>query len=87
MPNAQPNQEIVQEIYRALVLLGAEADLLGTVGSWGNSLPEADVLGNLKAWNLQTAKDVTRRTEHYEMTFHRPACIPDAAREMSLQAR
>ena len=36
MQNSKPNPEIVSEIYRALVLLGAQPDLLGTVGSWGD---------------------------------------------------
>lgn len=63
-----PNREIVSEIYRALVLLGAENDLLGTVGSWGQSLPEADVLANLRAWNEAVSAQVKERIEHYEMS-------------------
>lgn len=62
------NQEIVVEIYLALVLLGAESDLLGTVGSWGDSLPEEDVLSGLKAWNEATLKEIKGRVEHYALS-------------------
>ena len=46
-----PNREIINELYKTLVLLGADNALLGTIGSWGDSLPEADVLANLQGWN------------------------------------
>jgi hypothetical protein len=65
------NPEIKSEIYRSLVLLGAESDLLSTVGSWGESLPDEDVLANLKAWNDATLKESRERIEHYEMTSRR----------------
>ena len=64
------NREIVNEIYRAFALLGAEADLLGTVGSWGDSLPDEHVLANLRAWNNVTLKELKGRIEH---------CVPSAA--------
>jgi hypothetical protein len=69
-----PNREIVNELYRSLVLLGAESDLLGTVGSWGDSLPEDDVLANLKGWNEATVKELKERIEHYEISCRRPVC-------------
>jgi len=65
---SSPNREIVHELYRTLVLLGAGSDLLGTVGSWGDSLPEGDVLANLKGWNEATLKEVRQRIEHYEIS-------------------
>jgi len=77
MQNYQPNQEIVQELYRTLILLGAESDVLGVVGSWGNSLPEEDVLASLKAWNLATQNKLSQRTAHYEASFCRAAYDPD----------
>jgi hypothetical protein len=77
MQNNQPNQEIVQELYRTLILLGAESDVLGAVGSWGNSLPDEDVLASLRAWNLATQNKLDRRTAHYEATFCRAAYDPD----------
>ena len=68
-----PNTEIKTEIYRALVLLGADNGLLGAIGSWGESLPDEEVLQNLKGWNESTARETRERIQHYEMTSHRPA--------------
>jgi hypothetical protein len=87
MENTQPNAEIVSELYRTLVLLGAEFDLLGTIGSWGDSLSDADVLDNLRAWNAATVKQLTSRIEHCEILSRRPACIQAGGQEMSLQAQ
>jgi hypothetical protein len=82
-----PKREIVEEIYRAMVLLGADNGLLGTIGSWGNALPDEDVLANLRGWNQTTLKETTTRIQHYEMTFPRPACIPDEGRQTAPPAR
>jgi hypothetical protein len=72
MSNDNTNREIVQELYRTLVLLGADNGLLGTVGSWGDSLPDEDVLENLRAWNDATLQEITQRIEHYETSsLHR----------------
>ena len=65
------NREIIEELYRTLVLLGADDGLLGTVGSWGDSLPDKDVLAGLRGWNQATLKETTARIKHCEMTFHR----------------
>lgn len=73
------NREIVNEVYRALVLLGADSDLLGTIGSWGDSLPESDVLANLKGWNHATQKEITQRIEHCEKSFPLSGCTRVAA--------
>jgi len=75
------NREIIEELYRALVLLGADSDLLATVGSWGDSLPDEDVLANLKAWNEATAKEATGRIEHFEMSSRRPSGSRDESRK------
>ncbi len=66
-------REIINELYHAFVLLGAEADLLGTVASWKDSLPDRDVLLNLKAWNKATLEELRQRIEHYGMSCHLPA--------------
>ncbi len=68
-----PNREIVQELYRTLVLMGADSGLLGTVGSWGDSLSDDDVLENLRAWNSATLQEITQRIEHYETASPRQA--------------
>lgn len=77
--------DIKAEIYRALVLLGAGSDLLGSVGSWGDSLPDEDVLAGLCAWNAATLAEVKGRTEHYEMTCPRPVCSQGAAQQTPAQ--
>jgi hypothetical protein len=82
-----PNRQIVSELYRSLVLLGADNGLLGTVGSWGESLPDEDVLANLKAWNEGTLKETTGRIEHYGMSFHHPADSQDAGQQNDREER
>lgn len=71
--------EIKAEIYRSLVLLGADNGLLGTVASWGEELPDHDVLLNLRGWNKETLKESKGRIEHYGMTFPHPVCSQDEA--------
>jgi len=44
-------RKIVDEIYLALKDLNAPPLLLGIVGSWGDTLTEAEVLAALKSWN------------------------------------
>jgi hypothetical protein len=73
------NRQIVDEIYRSLVLLGAGSDLLGTVGSWGDSLPDQDVLANLKGWNSATTKELTQRIECRGTICQVPDCSPVVA--------
>lgn len=65
------NREVVSEIYKAMQKLGAESDLLGIVGSWGDSLPESNVLAMLKEWNQPTG-----RTEPRETISHHQAYSP-----------
>lgn len=43
--------EIRSEIFRALEYLGADRKLLATVGSWGDTLDDVEVLKLLKQWN------------------------------------
>jgi hypothetical protein len=76
-----PNPEIVREIYRAFVLLGADHELLSSVGSWGDSLPDRDVLANLKGWNEAFLAEIRARTQHYEMTSRPQACNQDEVRK------
>jgi hypothetical protein len=83
----KPNREIINEIYRAFVLLGAANDLLGTVGSWGDSLSESNVLSGLRAWNSATLADIKGRIGHYEMSCPHQGDSPDAAPERLLAAQ
>ena len=84
MRDCQVNQEIVSELYRTLVLLGAESDLLGTVGSWGDSLSDQDVLSNLKMWNQESMRGIKARIEQSEIPYRRQDDIPLLAPETSL---
>jgi hypothetical protein len=79
-------REIIGELYRALVLLGADSGLLGTVGSWGDSLPEKDTLSDLKAWNEATLVEVRACIGHYEKSCPHPAYSQGEARRTSAKA-
>lgn len=43
--------EIRIEIYKAFEKLNADKRLLATIGSWGDTLEDAEVLDLLKMWN------------------------------------
>jgi len=77
------DREIIGELYRALVLLGAQADLLGTVGSWKDCLPDEDVLSGLRAWNEDHLKTLKGRIGHYEISCPRSADIHRAPLQTS----
>lgn len=81
------NREIIRELYCALALLGADNGLLGAVGSWGESLPDEDVLANLKGWNEATLAEIKGRIEHYETSYRHPAYIRGEAHRTASQAR
>lgn len=53
--------EIKNEIYWALSLLGAKSDLLSTVGSWKDTMPDEDILAGLRAWNEWKRKELSER--------------------------
>ena len=59
---------VVLEIYRSLVLLGADSLLLGVVGSWGDSLPESEVMDGIRCWNEERLELLKQRIGHYEIT-------------------
>jgi hypothetical protein len=41
----------VWQVNRVLEFLGADIYLLATVGSWGDTLPDEQVLDDLRTWN------------------------------------
>lgn len=49
-------EQIRSEIYRALDLLGADREFLGTIGLGGDTLNDEEVFGLLKEWNTEEAK-------------------------------
>ena len=74
------SQKIAAELYRTLVLLGADHQLLGAVGSWADGEPEQDVLENLEAWNAATSQELKTRIQSYEESCSYRAYTPGAAR-------
>lgn len=50
--------EIHAEIMTALRTLGADRELLATVGSWGDTLEDAEILRLLKEWNNSAAHNI-----------------------------
>ncbi len=46
-----PIDEVKLELYRAFHSLGADEILLGTLKSWCQGAPDADVLADLRNWN------------------------------------
>ena len=56
---------IIRELHKALILLGADNCLLGTVNSWKKSLPDEMVLSSIQHWNEVTAEKLQERIEDY----------------------
>ena len=56
MENLTIEQQIRSEIYRAFEILGAGAELLATIGSWGDTLDDSEILRVLKEWNTEEAR-------------------------------
>jgi hypothetical protein len=79
MGNQSLNRAIQDELCRSLALLGAGSDLLGTVGSWGDSLPDEDVLTNLRCWNDATANEIKQRIEQFGTSSRQSDCSSVAA--------
>ncbi len=61
------DRQIILELYHAFALLGADFDLLGTVGSWKNSMSDEYTLSSLKAWNKVTFEELSQLVKHYEI--------------------
>ncbi|RJR09334.1 hypothetical protein C4588_04980 [Candidatus Parcubacteria bacterium] len=51
MPNIKA--QIANELYRAFQKLGADNELLATIGSYGDTLDDDDVLELLRSWNAR----------------------------------
>ena len=81
------DREIISELYRALVLLGADSGLLGIIGSWCANLPAKDVLCGLKTWNDASVTEIKERIEHYETSYRRRADNQAEAPRTAAEAR
>jgi hypothetical protein len=49
--------EIKAELRKAMELLGADRELLATLGSWQDTLDDAEILEKLKEWNASKASE------------------------------
>ncbi len=56
--------EIVREICKAVGQLKADIGLLATIGSWGDTLPEDEVLSQLKEWNAPRNQPQRQSSPH-----------------------
>lgn len=50
-PLTQEQHAIKNEIADAMLKLGAKSDLISIVMSWGDTLPQNDILQMMKEWN------------------------------------
>ncbi|MCG8814043.1 hypothetical protein G1K66_12330 [Tenacibaculum finnmarkense] len=48
---SESQYEIISEIIKSTILLGAKSDLTGTISSWGDTISDKEVLSCLKSWN------------------------------------
>jgi hypothetical protein len=74
--------DIAKEIYRALDDLCADPQLLSIVGSYGDTLPDADVLGYLKQFNETGTifSKVIRRAEGPTLVYSHSAAVSGPVR-------
>ena len=47
----ETHAEIVSELCTTIRMLGGKSDILATVGSWGDTLTDDEVLTHLREWN------------------------------------
>lgn len=49
---------IIKELCTAVDILKGGSGLLAILGSWGDTLPESEILSMLKEWNVQVLADL-----------------------------
>lgn len=49
--------EIIGEIAETLIMLGAPSGLMACVGSWGDTLPQDEILEMWRDWNQSAKKE------------------------------
>lgn len=65
---------IKAELCLALHFLGAGHDLIGTVGSWHDSISDRDVLDGLRTWNDANSSNAKACIDYYETVRRHPVC-------------
>lgn len=58
---ADMRAQIARELYKAIETLGGSGQLLATVGSYGDTLDDDDVLAMLRTWNDQHRTPIAPR--------------------------
>lgn len=61
---------IVNEIATAMSDLGATSGLMAIIGSWGDTLPDEDILEMFKDWNAMSPRAVLERARHELITLN-----------------
>jgi hypothetical protein len=84
-PNVLTGQdrEVIGELYRTLVPLGAESDLLATVGVGETACQIHEVLACLRTWNKGQLERIKERIGHYEVSGLQSGYSPDVPQGIS----
>lgn len=60
----QTQYEIIAEIAKAAEKLGANSGLIANIMSWGDTLPDNEILDNLRDWNNRRFAKTSRTLQH-----------------------
>ena len=52
------DEDLKHEIYRTMLLMGADPILLGAIESWCDGMPEEEVLADVRNWNEAKALEL-----------------------------
>ena len=55
--------KIIDQIAKAISLLGGKNDILGSICSWKDTLPDVEVLNGLESWNDWKRNELIERLE------------------------
>jgi hypothetical protein len=67
-------KRIMREVYKAVEKLGGDFEILGPIGSYGDSMGDEAVLASLVAWNA--AYGPTADTEQSGISSRQTDCSP-----------
>lgn len=57
MKFTETDYQIKSMLYDIIAVLGGQSDILSTIGSWKDSMPDEDILLSLKCWFEEKGKD------------------------------
>ena len=61
-----PELIFARKIYLCVQLLGGQSDLLSTIGSWRQTMPDKDVFDGLDLWIKSKLKEQKRSIKYVE---------------------